>query len=108
MSDKFHVNLREARKSSGMTQKEVAQKVGIARSTYALYETGERSPDVEVVKKLAKVLGVSGDYLIGNAEVKRAVKYTALFEMMERKYGLERLTAYMDALHKLTHNEDYQ
>lgn len=40
MSDKFHVNLREARRISGMTQKEVAQKVGVARSTYALYETG--------------------------------------------------------------------
>ena len=30
MSDKFHVNLREARKASGMTQKEVAEKIGVA------------------------------------------------------------------------------
>ena len=73
MSDKFHVNLREARKNSGMTQKEVAQKVGVARSTYALYETGERSPDVEVVKKLAEVLGVSGDYLIGNIKTRSGI-----------------------------------
>ena len=108
MSDKFHVNLREARKNSGMTQKEVAQKVGVARSTYALYETGERSPDVEVVKKLAEVLGVSGDYLIGNIKTKRRTRYTVLFEKMEQKYGIERLTAYMDALHKLTDNEDKQ
>ena len=102
MSDKFYVNLREARKLSGMTQKEVAEKVGIARSTYALYETGERSPDVEVVKKLAEVLNVSGDYLIGSKTV--TMKYTALFEKMRRRYGLERLNAYMEALEKL--NED--
>ena len=102
MSGKFHVNLREARKSTGMTQKEVAEKVGVARSTYALYETGERSPDVEVVKKLAEVLNVSGDYLIGSKTV--TMKYTALFEKMRRRYGLERLNAYMEALEKL--NED--
>lgn len=99
MSDKFHVNLREARKLSGMTQKEVAEKVGIARSTYALYETGERSPDVEVVKKLAEVLNVSGDYLIGNKTV--TMKYSALFEKMRQRYGLERLNAYIEALEKL-------
>lgn len=107
MSDKFHVNLREARRISGMTQKEVAQKVGVARSTYALYETGERSPDVEVVKKLAEVLGVSGDYLIGNVKTKGMTRYTVLFEKLEKKYGIERLTAYMDALHKLI-SEDNQ
>ena len=97
MSDKFHVNLREARKLSGMTQKEVAEKVGIARSTYALYETGERSPDVEVVKKLATVLNVSGDYLIGN-EVR---KYPTFFDEMQRRYGTKKLLAYMEALDRL-------
>ena len=97
MSDKFHVNLREARKLSGMMQKEVAEKVGIARSTYALYETGERSPDVEVVKKLATVLNVSGDYLIGN-EVR---KYPTFFDEMQRRYGTKKLLAYMEALDRL-------
>ena len=102
MSDKFHVNLREARKLSGMTQKEVAEKVGIARSTYALYETGERSPDVEVVKKLATVLNVSGDYLIGN-EVR---KYPTFFDEMQRRYGTKKLLAYMEALQKLHENDE--
>lgn len=102
MSDKFHVNLREARKSSGMTQKEVAEKIGVARSTYALYETGERSPDVEVVKKLATVLNVSGDYLIGN-EVR---KYPTFFDEMQRRYGTKKLLAYMEALQKLHENDE--
>lgn len=102
MSDKFHVNLREARKASGMTQKEVAEKIGVARSTYALYETGERSPDVEVVKKLATVLNVSGDYLIGN-EVR---KYPTFFDEMQRRYGTKKLLAYMEALQKLHENDE--
>ncbi len=104
MSDKFHVNLREARKSTGMTQKEVAEKVGVARSTYALYETGERSPDVEVVKKLAEVLNVSGDYLIGNRHVETR-RYPTFFDEMQRRYGTKKLLAYMEALSKL-HEED--
>lgn len=101
MSDKFHVNLREARKATGMTQKEVAEKVGVARSTYALYETGERSPDVEVVKKLAEVLNVSGDYLIGNRHVETKKSYPSFFEEMQQRYGTKRLLAYMEALEKL-------
>lgn len=102
MSDKFYVNLREARKASGMTQKEVAEKIGVARSTYALYETGERSPDVEVVKKLATVLNVSGDYLIGN-EIR---KYPTFFDEMQRRYGTKKLLAYMEALQKLHENDE--
>lgn len=104
MSDKFHVNLREARKSTGMTQKEVAEKVGVARSTYALYETGERSPDVEVVKKLAEALNVTGDYLIGNRHVETRM-YPTFFDEMQRRYGTKKLLAYMEALSKL-HEED--
>ncbi len=35
-------------------------------STYANYEYGRREPDVETMKKLAKLYNVTVDYLVGN------------------------------------------
>ena len=65
MENNFHGNLKEARMTRKMTQKEVAEKIGVAKSTYSLYESGNREPGVAVIKKIATVLNVSGDELIG-------------------------------------------
>lgn len=65
MGEKFHENLRTARKSANLSQKEVAEAIGVAKSTYSLYESGAREPDVNKIRKLAKLLGVTGDALLG-------------------------------------------
>lgn len=61
----FNVNLRCARESCGLTQQQVADKMGISKSTYCGYEIGKRQPDVGKIKQLAKILHVTGSYLIG-------------------------------------------
>ena len=68
MGDRFNENLKEARLSAGFSQKYVAEVIGVAKSTYSLYESGGREPDVEKIKKLAKLFGVSGDMLLGISE----------------------------------------
>lgn len=98
MGEKFNENLREARKKKRMTQKQVAEAIGVARSTYALYETGEREPTVEGVKKIAKALDVSGDFLIGITEPTQA---QVEFELMCAKYGVDRLAYYLSIIRKL-------
>lgn len=65
MGDCFNENLKEARLAAGMSQKDVAEKIGVAKSTYSLYESGSREPDVSKIRKLAEILGVSGDMLLG-------------------------------------------
>ena len=40
MKDKFNENLREARLRKKLTQQQVADRLGIAKSTYCQYETG--------------------------------------------------------------------
>lgn len=54
MSTKFCDNLKIARALSGLTQQQVADLTGIARSTYTLYESGKREPTVEGIKKIAR------------------------------------------------------
>lgn len=60
----FSENLRAARERSGLTQQQVADLMGIDKSTYCGYETEKRQPDVQKLKKLSKILGVSGDELL--------------------------------------------
>lgn len=61
----FNVNLRNARESAGLTQQQIADEMGISKSTYCGYEIGKRQPDVDKIKQLAKILHVTGSYLIG-------------------------------------------
>lgn len=64
MSD-FCENLKKARLKAGYSQKDVAFAVGVAKSTYSLYESGKREPNVDTIKKLSAFLHTSGDVLLG-------------------------------------------
>lgn len=58
--------LKEMRKAKGLTQKEVAEKLHIAQSSYSLWESGKTKIDVDTIKVLAEILGVSFETLAGN------------------------------------------
>ena len=60
----FGEKLRKARERCGMTQQQVADIMQIDKSTYCGYETGKRQPDVQKIKILSQILGVSGDELL--------------------------------------------
>ena len=64
MGENFNENLKEARIKSGLSQKEVSENIGVAKSTYSLYESGNREPNVNTIKKIADVLNVSADTLL--------------------------------------------
>lgn len=97
MKDKFNENLREARLKKRFTQQQVADMLGIAKSTYCQYETGVSEPNVLRLKELARILETTGDALLGIE-----VQTKSRFDEMQEKYGTERLVAYMDAIEKLT------
>lgn len=65
MGDNFNENLKEARLKSGILQKDLAENIGVAKSTYSLYESGKREPNVDTIKKIASSLNVSADTLLG-------------------------------------------
>ena len=60
----FGKKLKAARKSRGYTQQQIADLMKIDKSTYCGYETGKRQPDVQKIKQLSEILGVSGDTLL--------------------------------------------
>lgn len=61
--DRFAVNLLEARKRSGLTQQELADRCHIHRTEISLLERGSREPRLGTLMKLAGVLGVSTEAL---------------------------------------------
>jgi transcriptional regulator with XRE-family HTH domain len=60
----FAEKLRMSRKRKKLTQEQVADMIGVAKSTYACYEGGSREPDFFKIKKMLDVLEVSADYLL--------------------------------------------
>lgn len=65
MGENFNENLKKARLESGLSQKELSENIGVAKSTYSLYESGKREPNVNTIKKIASALNVSADILLG-------------------------------------------
>ena len=57
--DKFIDNLTAARKSRGLTQKQVAEALGVSDRTYSKWETGDTEPSLEHICSLAEFYGIS-------------------------------------------------
>lgn len=62
--------LRTARENAGLTQQQLARAVGVSRAAVAQWETGKTSPSTGNVARIAKILGVSLDLLLGVSEQK--------------------------------------
>lgn len=60
------MEIRKYRKKQGLTQVELAKKMGVAPSTVTQWETGARNPSVNQVPLLATALHCSLDELFGN------------------------------------------
>ena len=61
----FATRLREARDARGWSQAELAQRADMQPSAIAHFEAARRKPSFDNVRRLAKALGVSTDYLMG-------------------------------------------
>ena len=57
--------MKELRKENGCTIEQFADMVGISKSTLGYYENDKRMPDIEMLARIANVLNVNADYLIG-------------------------------------------
>lgn len=62
--------LKSLRNGTPDTQAQLADKLGVARTTYAMYEQGKREPDNATLNKIADFFNVSVDYLLGRTDIK--------------------------------------
>lgn len=59
----FKDRLKEARLNNGMTQEQVAEKIGVAKSTFTGYEKGNSEPSMYTISKIMHVLKIDANFL---------------------------------------------
>lgn len=91
----FYEELKAARIKAGLTQQQIADEIGITKSTYCGYETAKRNPDPQRIKQLAKVLHISADTLLDTGIEKEKAPASAEAETGEitREMSIELLKA---------------
>ncbi len=95
----FPARLVAIRKERNMSQEEFSKKTGISRVGLIRYESGDRLPNVEILKRITDALNISADYLIGNTD---SESLDVESKAISRKTGLNDT-----ALNKLDENKGY-
>ena len=67
----MYKRIRDLREDADLTQKQIAEKLHMHKTTYTRYESGEREIPLNVAILLAKHYGVSLDYLAGLPNIKK-------------------------------------
>jgi len=62
--------IRDLREDHDLTQRQVAQMLGMSQTGYSKYETGENDIPTAILIKLANYYKTSVDYLLGRTDVK--------------------------------------
>lgn len=79
----FPQRLRDLRNDAKISQKELAEAIGVTKSTISLYENGDNVPDIKTFTKIADFYGVCYDYLLGKTDSQKREYIEA-----SRQYGL--------------------
>lgn len=66
----FSARLKELRQESGLTIEAFANEVGVSKSSVGYYENQNRLPDLATAARMAEVLGVTTDYLVGRSNAR--------------------------------------
>jgi transcriptional regulator with XRE-family HTH domain len=69
----FSTRLQELRKEQGLSQNALAKALNSSQKTISAYETGESSPTIQTILKIADFLNVSTDYLLGRSDFKKVM-----------------------------------
>lgn len=62
---KLSKRIKELREVNDISQKKLADILGLSQSTIGMYETDKREPNAETLAKLAEIFGVTVDFLLG-------------------------------------------
>lgn len=64
----FQIRLKELRENKKISQRELAQMLGLSQGTIGNWESGIRKPTYKTLYKIADLFNVSVDYLMGNTD----------------------------------------
>lgn len=62
-------NIKNIRKSRGLTQAQLADRVGVVKATVSSWETGRTEPNMEMIESIASVLSCNKSDLVGKDRI---------------------------------------
>lgn len=101
----FGEKLKQSRQKAALSQEQLSEKLHVSRSAVAKWETDKGMPDIDNLKAVSQLLGVSIDYLLDDGEMLSfaAVKQPIDLESFEKtgkcrsKYDAAALSVFPDA-----------
>lgn len=77
-TNKFSSQLKQLRTEKELSQQELANIIGVSKSSINMYERGEREPGLETLETIANYFNVDMDYLMGRQEAPRKIALTTV------------------------------
>lgn len=78
-------NLKKLREETGVTQKQLAETIGVSQQSINKYENHNIEPDIETLIRLADFFQTSVDYLIGHSQLRRKIEVMHPFDLNEEE-----------------------
>ena len=79
------INLKKLREDASISQKAVADAIGVSQQSVNKYENHNIEPDIETLIRIADFFETSVDYLIGHTTVRRKIEEVHVFELNDRE-----------------------
>ena len=75
------INLKKLREESSVSQRSLAEAVGVSQQSINKYENHNIEPDIETLMRISDFFETSVDYLIGHSDVRRKITEVQSFEL---------------------------
>ncbi|MCI8403998.1 MAG: helix-turn-helix transcriptional regulator [Clostridia bacterium] len=102
------VIIRNLRREKGLTQNELAKKIGVSRTCVSNWESGARIPDCVAVIKIAAIFQVPVDYVYGMTDHRYNINIPEYFEIDFSKLNPEGMNMLYEYYKYLINNEKYR
>ena len=74
-------NLKKLREEAGITQKGLADAIGVSQQSINKYENHNIEPDIETLMRIARFFNTSVDYVVGNTDIRRRIEVVYSYEL---------------------------
>ena len=82
--------IQSLRKSKGMSQEELADRIGVSRQAVSKWESEQATPDLEKVVIMSEIFEVTTDYLLKGIEPVKADEHKTMADVIDQKVLTEK------------------
>lgn len=92
-------NLKKLRTEAGVSQRELAENIGVSQQSINKYENHNIEPDIETLIRMAEYFDTSVDYLIGYSTIRRRIESVSAYDLNREEASM------MDAFRLLSRKQ---